>query len=796
MDPHNSFNSYNDVYTNPNDFTNNNWFNDYVPDYNTITNHLVLPVVPLDPLDPLNPPDPLTYETYETYETYDTQQVLSDLNHVNTTMTQIYAKKINVNLEKVFDHNEILTKLELIEPLKLIEILMILEDKSDQIKFNVIVRYYKKTLLIKMFKSKRPENYPTKIDLLNTPKFITDSKWLYNIFCYFDFLINECIISEKLLLLEYLSDDTNKMNFIKNFKIFNDMSLQFQSMRSTNIEMLIRILSSITCPIICRNILNNYFQMHLCDFDILCDVINLFHDDINFNVFEHQECSKVLRDSINAFNICSVGLQIYLYSFDKKIRCKIFKLVADEHTKINLSNIVTITKLLNANELSDFFHHCIKLRIDSFPLKYANKTKIKGKYNKKYIKRYTKELNIKNDNFLVYEDELELVLHLNAIISNCNAKSISNLNYNNHLFKEDEIIQVIVNLLLLMSKILYQKDEQIMVDRFQIIQDILNSHIMDYPKLINSVLETLPISIEHCQRIYNSFKKLLNEKCNSPEIQENLFYSFFNNIIKKNCKTLHCNNMKKLMDIIDCSHYKTFLHVIYDRHISNEIEIMSPIEDHNCYQVQKITELLCANIKNNNTLLNSDHYEKIVVHLHNLFWEYLHMKKSSYLDQFETNLLSLLSLVTSNSKVNYAIIYLNSRDNTNSVHKNELIEFISANIKYIADITHNVNLKSIVTKNNIDLIFMKMSNMEQKLKTLDYLIQNEMEMGNECENYIFSKLCDFLIHFKDCELDFVKLISKYIDVSKKMYCIRANKGSFSSEEKYREIEQYVMKLKK
>jgi len=722
--------------------------------------------------------------------------------------TTTYSKRLqDVNFENIFNSNEIIKILNKSSaaPHKLETILSTLEDKQDNIKVDVIIKYFKLPLIYqcKLLKNKRPITFPNTIDILNLPRSIKDSKQLLILLKHFYYIVNECFTNDKILLLNSLHD-SEKVEFIKYFSLLNDLSLKQIDSRHDNINLLIRILNSFTIDATnCANVLKNYLELHFestyGDFRLFEELLlafrenqikeNQIRENKFFDIFEHTECSIVIGKAVKEFNYYT-GIQKinpFISSINKKLRCKVFKVLSETYDNLRFYEIVSIMKIINSSELCYFFNHCSKLNLKSCPDEY-NKNKIKFNYNKAYSKLYKKDKQL-----LIFNDELACITYLNKVITNTtNLKSVSNNTCDNHIYKEEEIVETLISLIKMFYNLKYDKDRNMTLNPFQIALDVVGSNNIDRELVVTKLLDIIKIRVK-TSNVYNSFKKFI-APINNIAVYETLVYCYINNVISNNCKTINCSTIKRLIEQLDCNHYKILFQVILDNQNLGLLQIFNNNHDNNCYNIQLITEATYAKLKNDKVknLLNNEHYSTIASCFKILFWDYLISQKSNYLPQFETILLDMVG--TDNLKVLYSIEFLNSNiSGTLDIrHKEDLITLISNNIVHIDVINvDSIDIKMIVTKSNIDILLCKLQNHE-KLLAIEYLIQNEMNIGRNCDNYVFSKLESFLRHFEENTLEFIKMLSKYINVPKRIYNIKANKCLFGDE--YDNVMKYIESL--
>lgn len=756
---------------------------------------------------------------------------------------QIYSKKIpGINLEKVFRVDEIIKLLnhnlspeQCFKTHKIEEILATLEGKSDNIKYEVIIKYFTKSAISIFYRIKKmiPENFPTTVDILKLPKFIQNKNILLQLFNYFDFVVKNCSINEKILLLNHINDD-DKINFIVKFNYLNDIGTK----DNLNLHLLSRILISFnTNTQLTGQVLKKYLDNKLCEFLILEKIIAHFVEDKTFDIFQNQECKKVLSKAITYFNE-DILLKIYISSFEKHLRNKVFQIIhywisidpnpnptslsygsisynSDAYTsissnppprttsnnisvvdkdatkqKIQLSTILDILQQIYPNEAREFLQFCSKLYVVNNP-KYYNK----DTYKKSYVNKYSKTLNRKNNNLLIYEEEIEIVNYINKIInSSSDIKSLSSINYNNYVFKETEINELIFSVIELFRCVKYKTEEIFTFNVFSLVEDMTDNHKSNFILIADMILTRFQIKLESASKIYSSLKKYLVTKCSYECVNvgvEKTLKLFFNNLIINNCRTIYCKNMQKIFELTSCNHYGILLEVINERINDGTIAIITTRMEPILFYIQSITDKICNELKKNKTTLTSESYDKIAYYLYTLFWINLIQSKSSYLKQFQTN---ILELVDSNiSKVHYAVIFLNSQQvYSNPRQKNKLMQLISANVQYLDIDSIDIEyIRNIVNRDNIETLFEKMNCANKKLKILEYLIQKEMTV-KDCTNYIFSMLKYFLKEFES-KLNFIIMISQYINVTKKINIIKANQELFGSE--YQAVITYLNKVK-
>jgi len=710
-----------------------------------------------------------------------------------------FAKKININLEKVFDHDEIinllnyisLTNDNTIKLFKMSEILVTLSDKTDKIKYIVIIKYYKKTLKYKLFKSQRPENYPNKIDLLNLSKFFNTQEIIYEIYEYFDFIVSDCTLNEKILLTEYLSE-TNKYNFIKKFKILEQLTLKNKDTNVFHVELLLRILLTLNNEL-CGKLFGDYLSIINADFETIETLIDILSKTTIVNIFDHDVCGVILGREIYKFKEPGTfSYEKFLTWFNSDKIYNVFKVTSLLREKLKLDEILGILKLINASDIADFLKYCSRLTITENPIK----LKTKNNYNKNYIgeteNNYNKNYIVETKSGSVYcQDRLNIVLYLNSVInSSSSVKSISYISCKSYVLNNFAVVEIIKNLFTMLNKVEYAQCKLIF-DHFQMMRDILNNYSINYFDVIKIILDNFNIDLIILGETYQSFKKIINENKNNNDTfsEEEITSFFFDNVIKVNLKNLH--HMEKIMDEIDYDHYGIFLKLVYEKCCRKEIELFSNNDNENFLIIQSMTNSLCTKLDSKNISSSFYYYDKIAFYLRNLFWSYLLSNNNINLNTFETNILNLMILPI--SKATFCNIILKSRTVQDEQHYNYLIKLLSANVQYLdTECIENIDIKNTVNKSNIDAILTKFNKVEQKLATLEYLIQNEMENNSDCGNYIFSKLKIFLSYFKNSEYEFIVLISKYIDLSNRKSSIRANQDLFGSE--YCRIITYVESL--
>jgi hypothetical protein len=676
-----------------------------------------------------------------------------------------------------------------------------MEIYPDEVKANVLIKYFKLNPVYqcKLFKNKRPPTYPTNLDLLNLLKSIKDSKTLYLVFKYFDFLVNECTLNEKVILLEAL-DDNEKKEFIWRFKILQEVTWKQVMNREININLLVRILVSFTDAKACGDIFKEYLEYHLettyGDFNILECLIDILNDNPTFNVFEHVECSKVLGKMIKEFNYFTGYYKIdpFLANMCKNLRYKVFKVLSNEYSNFRFSEMVSIMKIIHPNELDLFFDHCATLSINSYPDKY-DKAKIKFSHNKTYSKITGK----KNNTVLVYNDEHACIEYLNKIITKSNnIPCISSATCNNYIFKKEQVFDALKNLIKMLHKLHYDKGNEPNFNIIQVVSDVIAGTSMNKIIVVSKLLEEFEIKLDAFNNIYSSLKKFIQGT--DIESYDAVLYKLIDNVIKRNCKSIFSTNMRRLIEAIDCNHYKILLLAILNNQNNNTLLVFNGNHDNNCYNIQVISEMICARLFEKKTLLSSEHYNCIVGCLKDLFWNYLNVQKSNYLPQFETMLLNLLDNNT--YKVGFAVEFLNNEriESMDLKHKESLNYIVASNVAFLdsENLTSDdkceiigIDIKNVVTKDNIDNLLKKMPP-NKRLLIIEYLIQNEMSKGNDCSNYIFSKLARFLESFINDKLSLIKMLSRYIDIPKKLSIIKAYSELFGSE--YDSVIDYVSGL--